>query len=181
MQTLLAAELNRVIAGPSIFEATRFQGVRTADRTGALLAQNPVGDRLKRLNRWLLEDAFPRELFRMQPVFTCHYMAGYGRGTALAVSTNGLDWEKPNFDVRPGSNLVQTDPRDSSTVWLDQNETDPQRRYKMWRSHKVPAFLARRHPLGAPGAPHRFGRGPHHGVLESVPQGVGIQPPAWLG
>jgi hypothetical protein len=136
MQALLAGELNRVIAGASIFEAARFQGVQLSARAGALLAQNPQGDRLKRLNRWLLEDAFPRELFKMQPVFTCHYMAGYGRGTALAISTNGLDWEKPNFDVRPGSNLVQADPRDSSTVWLDQSEPDPQRRYKMWRSHK---------------------------------------------
>lgn len=136
MQALLAGELNRVIAGPSIFEAARFQGVQLSARAGALLAQNPQGDRLKRLNRWLLEDAFPRELFRMQPVFTCHYMAGYGRGTALAISTNGFDWEKPDFGVRPGSNLVQTDSRDSSTVWLDQSEPDPQRRYKMWRSHK---------------------------------------------
>ena len=137
MQALLAGELNKLIAGPLVFDGARFQTVRLSDRSGALLAQRPAaGDRLKRLNRWLLEDAFPRELFKMQPIFTCHYMAGYGRGTAMAISTNGLDWEKPNFDVRPGSNLVQTDPRDSSTVWLDQTDPDPARRYKMWRSHK---------------------------------------------
>lgn len=135
MQKLLADELNRVLAGPSLFEAKRFEGVRLSDRSGALLAQNPSGARLKRLNRWLLEDAFPRELFRMQPVFAAYYMAGYGRGTALAISTNGLDWEKPDFGVKPGSNLVQLDPRDSSTVWLDQADPDPKRRYKLWRSH----------------------------------------------
>ncbi len=135
MQKLLAEELNRVIAGPLIHETKRFEGVKLSDRSTALLAQKPQGDKLRRLNRWLLEDAFPRELFRMQPVFTCHYMAGYGKGTALAISTNGLDWEKPEFDVKPGSNMVQLDPRDSSTVWLDQDDPDPTRRYKMWRSH----------------------------------------------
>lgn len=135
MQKLLADELNRVIAGPLLFEAKRFEGVRLSDRSGALLAQNPAGARLKRLNRWLLEDAFPRELFRMQPVFACYYMAGYGRGTALAISTNGLDWEKPDLGVKPGSNLVQLDPRDSSTVWFSPDDPDPKRRYKMWRSH----------------------------------------------
>lgn len=136
MQKLLADELNRVIAGPSLFEAKRFEGVKLSDRTGALFTQNPQGNKLKRLNRWLLEDALPRELFKMQPVFTCHYMAGYGRGTAMAISTNGLDWEKPEFDVQPGSNLVQTDPRDSSTVWFSPDDPDPKRRYKMWRAHK---------------------------------------------
>jgi len=136
MQVLLATELNRVIAGPSIFDGARFQSVRMSLRTSALLAANPQGDRLKRLNRWLLEDAFPRELFRMQSVFTCYYQAGYERGTALAISTNGFDWEKPDLGLRPGSNLVQTDPRDSSTVWLDQSDSDPSRRYKMWRAHK---------------------------------------------
>jgi hypothetical protein len=140
MQKLLATELNAVVTGPGIYTEERFgelnRGRRLQDRTLQLLALRPAdGDLLHRLNRWLLEDAFPRELFRMQPVFTCHYMAGYGRGTALAISTNGRDWEKPKFDVQPGTGLVQTDPRDSSTVWLDQDDPDPKRRYKMWRSH----------------------------------------------
>lgn len=140
MQKLLATELNAVITGPAIYTEERFGELNRArklqDRTYQLLALRPAeGDLLQRLNRWLLEDAFQRELFRMQPVFTCHYMAGYGRGTAMAISTNGRDWEKPQFDVQPGTGLVQTDPRDSSTVWLDQDDPDPKRRYKMWRSH----------------------------------------------
>ncbi|MFM8470293.1 MAG: hypothetical protein ACKODH_10035 [Limisphaerales bacterium] len=141
MQKLLAKELNAIVTGPAIYTEERFgelnRSRRLQDRTLQLLALRPPseGDLLARLNRWLLEDAFPRELFKMQPVFTCHYMAGYGRGTALAISTNGRDWEKPKFDVQPGTGLVQTDPRDSSTVWLDQDDPDPKRRYKMWRSH----------------------------------------------
>ena len=68
-------------------------------------------------------------------LFKMWYMAGYGKQTALATSRDGLHWEKPTYDVRPGTNVVQTDVRDSSTVWLDLEEKNPERRYKMWRSH----------------------------------------------
>lgn len=67
-------------------------------------------------------------------LFKMWYMGGYGRRTCYATSTNGLDWHKPALDVVPGSNIVQDEPRDSSTVWLDQEEPDPAKRYKMFRS-----------------------------------------------
>jgi hypothetical protein len=59
-------------------------------------------------------------------------------GTAYATSKDGLTWEKPKLDVRKGTNLVQTSPRDSSTVWLDLLEKDPKKRYKMFRSYSRP-------------------------------------------
>jgi hypothetical protein len=68
-------------------------------------------------------------------LFKCFYMSGYTRATALAISKDGLSWEKPERDVQPGTNIVQSDGRDSSTVWLDLEEIDPQRRWKMFRSH----------------------------------------------
>lgn len=68
-------------------------------------------------------------------LFKMWYMAGYGKQTALATSKDGVHWDKTAFDVRPGTNVVQTDVRDSSTVWLDLEDSDPSRRYKMWRSH----------------------------------------------
>ncbi|MEA3207686.1 MAG: hypothetical protein QOE70_743 [Chthoniobacter sp.] len=68
-------------------------------------------------------------------LFKMWYMAGYGKQTALATSRDGLHWEKPVFDVRAGTNVVQPEARDSSTVWLDLEDPDPARRYKMWRSH----------------------------------------------
>lgn len=68
-------------------------------------------------------------------LFKMWYMAGYGKQTALATSRDGLHWERPAFDVRPGTNVVQPEARDSSTVWLDLENPDPQQRYKMWRSH----------------------------------------------
>jgi hypothetical protein len=59
-------------------------------------------------------------------------------GTAYATSKDGLSWDKPELDVKKGTNLVQTSPRDSSTVWLDLEEKDPNRRYKMFRSASRP-------------------------------------------
>src|SRR5207244_12457290 len=37
------------------------------------------------------------------------------------------------LDVKPGTNIAQKDPRDSSTVWLEFEERDSQRRFKMFR------------------------------------------------
>jgi hypothetical protein len=68
-------------------------------------------------------------------LFKMWYMAGYGKQTALATSKDGVHWDKTAFDVKPGTNVVQPDVRDSNTVWLDQGDPDPARRYKMWRSH----------------------------------------------
>jgi hypothetical protein len=68
-------------------------------------------------------------------LFKMWYMSGYGKQTALATSRDGVKWDKPNFDVRAGTNVVQTEGRDSSTVWMDQEESDPQKRFKMWRAH----------------------------------------------
>ena len=71
--------------------------------------------------------------------FKIWYMAGYGRYTCAAESRDGISWTKPQFDVRPGTNIVHTLPRDSNTVWLDQFETNPARRFKMalWRDHAM--------------------------------------------
>jgi hypothetical protein len=67
--------------------------------------------------------------------FKIWYMAGYGRYTCAAESSDGIKWSKPTFDVKPGTNIVHINPRDSSTVWLDQFETNPAHRFKMsyWR------------------------------------------------
>lgn len=68
-------------------------------------------------------------------LFKMWYMAGWCKQTAFATSRDGLRWERPELDVKPGTNVVQADGRDSSTVWLDLEERDPERRYKMWRAH----------------------------------------------
>src|SRR5204863_239850 len=67
-------------------------------------------------------------------LFKMWYMGGLTRATCLATSKDGLRWEKPVRDVKKGTNVVQPDPRDSVTVWLDLDEKDAQRRYKLFRS-----------------------------------------------
>jgi hypothetical protein len=58
--------------------------------------------------------------------------------TCLATSVDGIKWIKPVFDVVPGTNIVLVDDpdlgRNSSTVWLDLNDRNPERRYKMFRN-----------------------------------------------
>jgi hypothetical protein len=56
--------LNAVIAGPSLFEEKRFQGVRLRPETEGLRQADPQGREVVRLNRLLLEDAYPREISR---------------------------------------------------------------------------------------------------------------------
>jgi len=65
-------------------------------------------------------------------LFKMWYMGGYVKSTCYAVSRDGIAWEKPELDVVPGTNIVHTGERDSSTVWLDLNESDPQRRFKLF-------------------------------------------------
>jgi uncharacterized protein (TIGR03663 family) len=62
LESLLVTNLNRIISGPSIYDSNRFQGIPLRRETGELLRQNPHGPDLIRLNRRLLEDAYPAEL-----------------------------------------------------------------------------------------------------------------------
>jgi len=55
----LVKDLNLVIAGPSIYDAARFHDVVLQPETRQLLQQNPGGPQLARLNKLLLEDAYP--------------------------------------------------------------------------------------------------------------------------
>jgi hypothetical protein len=58
----LITDLNRVISGPSIYDKARFGNLVLRPETKQLLKQNPSGQQLARLNKLLLEDAYPGEL-----------------------------------------------------------------------------------------------------------------------
>ncbi len=58
--------LNEIIRGPSIYDAQRFAGIELRPETQRLLAGKPQGDALIRLNRMLLEDAYPLEITSMK-------------------------------------------------------------------------------------------------------------------
>jgi hypothetical protein len=68
-------------------------------------------------------------------LFKMWYMAGYQQHTALATSTDGIEWKRRDLHVVAGTNIVRKHRRDSSTVWLDLNDRDAAARFKMaWTS-----------------------------------------------
>jgi len=62
LRQLLADDLNALVEGPLIYAVDRFSDVKRRPETQALLDVNPEGNELMRLNRMLLEDAFPEQL-----------------------------------------------------------------------------------------------------------------------
>ena len=74
-QLALTHELNKLIAGDSIYEEQRFAGVKLSPQTQALVdkqrerrarREQLTDDEQVRLNRFLLEDAFPTALTQNQ-------------------------------------------------------------------------------------------------------------------
>jgi RNA polymerase sigma-54 factor len=64
LKPALLGDLNATVRGPSIHDPQRFGGIPLRSETQQLLSQHPEGDDLRRLNRLLLEDAYPSELSR---------------------------------------------------------------------------------------------------------------------
>lgn len=79
--------------------------------------------------------------------FKMWYLAGAGtlhKGdkqtfyTGYAESTDGKHWDKPILDVYNNTNIVDTCNRDAATIWLDKQEKDPAKRYKMFNVERRP-------------------------------------------
>ena len=64
LRVALAEDLTRVIKGPALIETQPFAGVSLSDETRRLLAQSAQRADPIRLNRSVLEDAFPSELLQ---------------------------------------------------------------------------------------------------------------------
>lgn len=67
--------------------------------------------------------------------FLLWYSSGWYDSTALAVSRDGLQWERPAFDVFPGTNKVMLRDhddwrRDTVSVWLDHEAANADERFK---------------------------------------------------
>lgn len=80
-------------------------------------------------------------------IYKMWYMAGAGllhKGdkqtfyTCYAESRDGKHWQKVNLPIVPGTNIVDSCNRDAATVWLDRNETDPQKRWKFFVVERRP-------------------------------------------
>ncbi len=62
LTTTLVNELNQVIEGPYLYDKKRFASVRLSDDTMALLNPAAEGKDLIRINRYLLQDAYAKEI-----------------------------------------------------------------------------------------------------------------------
>jgi predicted RND superfamily exporter protein len=62
LQSALARNLNRLIAGPLLYNPARFGSVALRPKTAELLKANPQGQDLILLNQMLLQDAYPDEI-----------------------------------------------------------------------------------------------------------------------
>jgi hypothetical protein len=62
LEPVLNEGLNRILKGPSLFEPERFAGVRLSKESRLRLTQSLEGEELVRLNRRLMEDAYPHEI-----------------------------------------------------------------------------------------------------------------------
>jgi hypothetical protein len=66
-----------------------------------------------------------------EKLFKMWYIAGYGYNAALATSRDGMNWERPDLGHRKRTNLIAIPNNEMHGVWLDLEEADPARRYKM--------------------------------------------------
>lgn len=64
LKEALAQDMNEVVMGSSIYDANRFSEIELRQETQDLIDGSPQGEDLVRLNRLLLEDAYPKELSR---------------------------------------------------------------------------------------------------------------------
>jgi hypothetical protein len=71
LQMALVANLNRVLAGPSLFDEQRFEKVKLSDKTqGILGGGQSENEAALRLNRLLLEEAYPVGIAKSDRVLT---------------------------------------------------------------------------------------------------------------
>jgi Tat protein translocase TatC len=99
LQTNLVQDFNKIVAGDCIFDAQRFAGLTLRAEAQQLLAQQPQGSDLLRLNRLLLEDAFPKELSRSRKFITLHL-------EPVTIGTNQVLGVRPDADSSAAERLI---------------------------------------------------------------------------
>ncbi|HYW44316.1 MAG TPA: DUF1080 domain-containing protein [Bryobacteraceae bacterium] len=99
----LVKDLNQVISGPPIYDTARFSSVVLRPATAQLLQRNLSGQQMARLNRLLLEDAYPRELARSSStgwVVKDGAMASTGAGRGVIYTAKDFSRYRLMFTMR---------------------------------------------------------------------------------
>jgi hypothetical protein len=90
----LAKGLNKIIAGPCVYDKTRFQGVTLRSETRKLLHKKPQGREQVELNRLLLTDAFPADLAAVVAGWTVKDGAMASTGSGRGVIYTARDYSR---------------------------------------------------------------------------------------
>ncbi len=99
----LVKDLNQVISGPSIYNQERFNNIALRPETRQLLKQDQSGSRLERLNKLLLEDAYPEDLARSSLtgwVVKDGAMASTGAGRGVIYTVKDYSRYRLRFTMR---------------------------------------------------------------------------------
>jgi hypothetical protein len=103
LRSTLGKSITKLMAGPLLYEATRFQGITLRPQTQGLLWQELAGRDLRRLNRLLLEDAFPSELAKDLPngwIVQDGAMASIGTGRGVIYTAHDYTRYRLMFSMR---------------------------------------------------------------------------------
>jgi hypothetical protein len=60
--------------------------------------------------------------------------------TCLALSEDGIHWKRPLLRKETGDNITLETVRDTSTIWLDHEDPDPARRFKLFEARNVGTY-----------------------------------------
>jgi hypothetical protein len=102
--SVVVKTLNRVIGGPSMYSKGRFENsIALRPETRRLLGENPSGQQLARLNKLLVEDAYPTEIAQsMSTGWEIHdgAMASLGAGRGVIYTAQDYSRYRLLYNVR---------------------------------------------------------------------------------
>jgi hypothetical protein len=103
LKSALSKQINKLINGALLYDKTRFAAVQLRQETSDLLNKNPTGMELARLNRMLLEDAYPKELARSamsEWIVKDGAMASTGAGRGVIFTKDDYSHYRMMFTMR---------------------------------------------------------------------------------
>jgi hypothetical protein len=103
LKSAIAKGVNKLISGPSIYDEIRFKSVQLRLESEQLREKNPEGKNLARVNRMLLEDAYPKELAASPPaswIVKDGAMASTGAGRGVIYTKDDYTKYRLMFTMR---------------------------------------------------------------------------------
>ncbi len=91
----VVGELNQLLLGKSLYEEKRFASIRLTEKTNWFVQQNLQGKELIRLNRLLLEEAFPGEI-RKHHDYTLYQVSQNSRECHQTITEAISQWKQDN-------------------------------------------------------------------------------------